>query len=623
MIFVIDTTPSMDYKSGDQTRLELAKKRALELLDQLPADGHFLVLDAADLASSDREDFVASAEKARQRIQSLTIRPESVPVTTALVKALDRFDAWDDPSGQKLPRFVCVFTDRTKPAWDGPVLAKRLARKDAVEVRTLLFDVGVAEPVDFAILQADLPGERQTFLEGETILLRVVVKATGKSSDNTLQVKLAGKKVSERPVNVTAGEEQTVTFAIDTSLLKLGPGFHQLEVVAPTVDALPFNDQRFVTFRIKERPKVLVLADDLKATKRFAWALEDLLHDVDHKTPQDASDLGRYQAVFLVSVAGPSDKLWQMLKAYLDVGGGLAVIPGGEELQPDAYNSPDAQKVLPGKIGARIESKQGATWDLMNSDMQHSFMQPYRTWVERGNVDFIVDTRHAFQYWQVDADKESAIVVYDENGRPAILEKKLAGKVLMLTTPLDDRKIEWNDYGKNLTSFRLALTMMCARHLCSAAEQQTLNFQFGVKPPVITKSDRAFAKYTLTLGDSAEDIGFDDKNTWRGDRLTKAGNYTIEGRNPEQNETFLLARFSVNTPGEESDLSRTPQEEIEALLGKDAVVPQDRKTPLDSTLNWNEPLELFPWLMIVLLFLLAFENLLANKFYRQEPAAET
>jgi hypothetical protein len=84
-------------------------------------------------------------------------------------------------------------------------------------------------------------------------------------------------------------------------------------------------------------------------------------------------------------------------------------------------------------------------------------------------------------------------------------------------------------------------------------------------------------------------------------------------------EQVPLAKFSINVPGEESDLSRVPVSDIEAVLGVGAVVPQDRKTALPDTLKWDEPIELFPWLMLVLLFLLALENVLANKFYRQEP----
>ena len=33
--------------------------------------------------------------------------------------------------------------------------------------------------------------------------------------------------------------------------------------------------------------------------------------------------------------------------------------------------------------------------------------------------------------------------------------------------------------------------------------------------------------------------------------------------------------------------------------------------------QFRQPVELFPWLMILLLLVLAVENLLANRFYRQ------
>src|SRR5947208_5208359 len=38
LVMIFDTSPSMEYKSNDQTRLDLAKRRGLELLDQLPED---------------------------------------------------------------------------------------------------------------------------------------------------------------------------------------------------------------------------------------------------------------------------------------------------------------------------------------------------------------------------------------------------------------------------------------------------------------------------------------------------------------------------------------------------------------------------------------------------------
>ena len=67
-----------------------------------------------------------------------------------------------------------------------------------------------------------------------------------------------------------------------------------------------------------------------------------------------------------------------------------------------------------------------------------------------------------------------------------------------------------------------------------------------------------------------------------------------------------------------------PVEQIEDVLGPGAVLPLDFKSDLHDSLaqRWNQPVELFPWLMLALLFLLAVENLLANRFYRREDSKE-
>jgi hypothetical protein len=78
----------------------------------------------------------------------------------------------------------------------------------------------------------------------------------------------------------------------------------------------------------------------------------------------------------------------------------------------------------------------------------------------------------------------------------------------------------------------------------------------------------------------------------------------------------------VNVATPESDLTKVPAAEIERLFGGGAVVPLDRGTKVRQALEgyWSEPVELLPYALLLLLLLLAFENLLANKFYRQEPA---
>ena len=98
-----------------------------------------------------------------------------------------------------------------------------------------------------------------------------------------------------------------------------------------------------------------------------------------------------------------------------------------------------------------------------------------------------------------------------------------------------------------------------------------------------------------------------------------AGNFTVVGG---QNE--WQAGFSLNPSAAESMLGRVPADQIEALLGQGSVIPVGREVKLREVLNdrFPQPVELFPLLMLILLFVLAIENLLANRFYRTTGAKQ-
>ncbi len=634
LVLVFDTSPSMEYKSNEITQFDLAKKRSLELLDQLTEDCRVLILDTSTPDSFAREEWVKSLAKARQRIQSLTIRPHGTPVTKALEEALGCFDRLDEAAKESMPRLVCVLSDRTRASWNTGTVARAGTDKPA---KFLYFDVGIDEPIDLAITHVELPrdyrGEpRQAFAEGEKIELRAVVKATGQKITSTLICNIGATEVRQA-FNVEAGAQEAVTVIIDSAKLGLKPGLHQAAIrLEAATDLLAFNNQRHVTFKILDKPRVLVLVDDVKRTQRIAWALEDLGYTVEHKTIAEKLHFSADQTVFLVGAAAPPPKLWTDLLSHVGGGGGLCVVPPGDELQSPAYNSEPAQRLLPARVGVKVVAELGVTWDLERNDLQHPFLRPMIGWLERGNVDFLRLPRRAQAHWQVwphmDEKSVATVVSYDdEKSRPAIVERIFpkGGKVLLLTSPMDTHSPEWNNYGAKLTSFYLALTMMSAKHLGSAAENPKLNFEFGGEFPHFTRSLRdMLPKYVLTRGDVTEEASFDGKNRWVGDYLLRPGNYTLFGIDPAINKTEALYKFSIDVRGEESDLTRVAKEEIEIALGDGVLVPIDRRTSLLEALGptWDEPVELLPWLLIALLLFLAFENLLANKFYRQQ-AEET
>ncbi len=612
LVLIFDTTPSMEYKVGDQTRLDLAKKRVLELLDRLPEDCHILILDAADPAGFGREDWLRSLDKARQRIQSLALRPESAPVTHALDEAYRRFEALDE----RTPRVACIFSDRTKASWDSTVSPKR-----DTDVQVLYFDVGVDEPIDLAITHAELGGGRPSFLEGEKIPLRALVQSSALKGDHVLVVQVGGQSI-EQHCHPEPGKPQTLALEIDAPALGLKPGFHQAEVRFETEgDLLPGNDRRFVTFRVLPKPRVLVLADDLKRTAHFVRVLEALNYAVTHQKAVDEKiDLNPFDAIFLIGVAAPSEKLWSNIAS---AGRNVCIALPGDEVKRSAYNSESAQKIMPAKVTEKVVGPP-REWNLGDADWGHPFLATYRRWLA-GDVeyDFVTNPRTASRYWSVEPRSEKDVVVSYAGARhPAVVERaqaKNAAKVLLLTTPLDQQREAWNNYDEKLTSYYLALTMWCARHLCAEPESALLNYQFGQKMPTVTRT-LAYPKYQLVSGDFSEELAFDN-DRWTADRLPKAGNYAVTGTNPAEQTSETIHRFSINIAPEESDLKRVSIDDIEAVLGKNAVVPQDRRRSIVETLNWDEPVELFPWLMIALLFFLALENLLANRFYRKTEDA--
>ena len=79
--------------------------------------------------------------------------------------------------------------------------------------------------------------------------------------------------------------------------------------------------------------------------------------------------------------------------------------------------------------------------------------------------------------------------------------------------------------------------------------------------------------------------------------------------------------FSLNVPAEESTLDKAPVEGIEDLTGAGTVIPVGKNVPLSEILAKSpisqRPVELFPWLLILVLALLVLENFLSNRFYRR------
>jgi hypothetical protein len=694
-VIVVDTSPSMGYTANEKTRFEEAKRRALELIDTLPDKSPVAVVETDDLTARWMDK-----TEARKAIEQLD-KPQggSQPVTSGVAVAyqlLGKIET-DVEEGDRLPKLVAVFTDRTASSWD---------RARAEEIKKLqeslpdpkpahiVFDVGADHPNNVAILAAEM--KPQVLAANEIAHVTVTVAATGPANEPPVEatikatIKEGLKVIPAAPKSVTVPYGQTRAVAFEFPNLK--PGVHQVQFELAAHDRLQFDDFRFLTFKVGAARLILTIAETEEAAEfwqRAHWGKDgfgclvvtpndvfrrDGVTLVRYPNPEDpdgeplTDDIRAFDVVCLLGIRDPSlkpdgfDTLWDKIVPYVERGGKLIVVPGDERLSLPSYADPKLQSLMPGTLKRVIDTREvqsppplqpapgwnpprdgqnGVTWFLSDDKvLQHPMLRPFLEWRKLPNVDVWQNPRVARKYWEVEkSDGASVIVHYNDSTdpakrRPAVLERgvpdpddnnKIKGKVILLTTRLDTPPgaEPWHDYWETEGSTWYAVfPWLLERYLAGDAADANFNYLTGQTVTVPLPKGGVPRGLKVAI----QGPGITSEND-----LMEVGERQIELRvgPPRTNlpGNFELSvdaakwkdGFSLNVPAEESTLEKVPVEVIEDLAGKDSVVPLDKNRDLREAIagGGKHPIDLFPWLLIAVLFLLALEGLIANRFYRR------
>jgi hypothetical protein len=650
-VFIVDASPSMGYRANERTRLEEAKRRALELLDDLPSSSKVAILDPSEPGVS----WELSVADARKKLDEMK-EPKGVaaPVTAALATAYQLLRTVDQETEatEPMPRLVAVFSDRTAACWDATRtedLTKLRGTIPEPAVAHLFLDVGSDAPADVAIAAVEM--KPQVVPQGEPIVLNATVTAAGGAVESRVVCKVLTVEnlVEKKIVSVPAGGSAAVAFTFDGR--KFAPGPHQVELSLETPDNLDADNVRYYSFRIAEPRKVLTIADDPNDAEFWQVAHRaqgefavELRNSMDKLPP-----LAGYEAVCLLAVADP-ERLWPELLPYVEAGGQLLVMPG-MAVKPDSYRAKTeaAARLLPGSLRdkdyevnhgdrpANDPRRAGVSWLLDDATLRHPMLAPFRDWKLKGNVDVVVNPRRAWQYWHFEKGAEGTVVVpYDDVDkpedaslrRPAVLERAVGnrrGRVLLLTTPMEtpvEGGKAWNNYWEFDTSWTVVFPNLLLRYLCG--DPTDANFNFLTGQPVAVPLPKADVKKGTKLRFEGRGVSGRDAEIELGegqselrlapDRTALPGHFVVELDQPKWSDGFAL-----NVPGDEWNLAKVPEESIEALFGPKSVVPLAKDVKLREilTTKFNQPLDLFPWLLIAVLFLLCGESWLANRFYRR------
>jgi hypothetical protein len=638
-VFLFDTSASMEYAVGGVSRLDDARTRAREVLDEMKPASRIALVDAGEDA---QEAFLPPAE-IRSRIEGLRIRPGAGSLNAAIKRALDRL-AREEAGEDSPPRLLYIFSDRTRASWDATGLKPTLP--DGVSI--FWVDVGVEQPRDLGIDKVEVIPP--VVAPGARFEVRVSVRGTPDGHQNELSCLLDNDPDTERvpdrrPVLLDKGiTTDTITFertAPTPPATSVADVPYQVTVRLGTRDAMPFNNARQSTFLVRGGRKLLTLVEKIEPQRTRIWeaahaATRSFRCEVKTFAEADklnAKELASYSVIALFQVVHIPDSWWKKLTIHVNAGGGLAIVPGGEEVVEGLKPFNDQARetgLLPAKLLAltSVPAGQRLLWERFSGE--HPLMTPFVKWQHSVDPDFAREDLRPFvrRYWKVDSLPKGSIAIGTYANRdksPALIGREVGkGQVVLFTTPLDfrfvdvNRTVAWTNYWTD-SSFGLILIDRVCRYLGGEIGVPMLNFTCGevaeftlTNPPEppLTISGPGLAGAERNL----KAPGVDGKLTIA--QAQTPGNYLIADGNKQS-----IVGFSLHVEGREANLERVSAEELEAIFGENSVIQVGRTMNLKEALAGSRqpPVELLPYLMMLLLAILTGESFLANRFYRRLP----
>jgi hypothetical protein len=627
LALVFDTSLSMEYKERDKTRLDEAKERARALLKKAHEASRVFVIDSSEPIAP----VALSPTAALKRVDALVIRPVNRPLNAAVGVA------YKAVAGAEQARHeVYVFTDLARTAWDAgrPADGLDAAKKDGPALATFVVRLAPKALRNASVVEAE-PAVSFTS-QGDEIPIRAVIRNVGPATTRVAEFLVDGTKRDQQSVQVPADGEVVARFKTPN---KLGPGPHSVLIrLAGAPDPLERDDRRHLTLDIQPALRVLVISDVPEDADWLANALDPTElqgkgarpFPVQRLTTRQFREsfhtpLRDFAAVFLLNARDLNEADWGRLNSYVREGGGLVLAPGSR-VEPEPLNEA-ARALLPATLGELKVPAEPAYFG--KADVAHPLF-------ERNTRDLLSElSRWPVAKYRAAAPIEgSRVLLSYTNDDPALLERVFpgprAGRVLLWTTSLSrrpgttaaEREATWTEFP--LSWSFLALMDATVPYVAGLSGRR-LNYEAGEDVVLPVEPGQRDATYLIEgPGTKPEKIG--ETAGGGGGLLISAppliGDWKVTATGGGQTRPY---GFSVNVPQAETQLAPLAEPDLAVIFGgKDRVTLVDDPSKLEKVIiQGRTGRELFPWLMALILLIVTAENVLANTFYRDRPAAST
>ena len=327
---VIDQSMSMGYKSGEQTRLELAKQQAQAVIDDLKPGDEVAVIAVSDRARMVIAEPTVDHDVARKAIEGVQQTEARTDFATGLREARKAI-------GKKVRgmKQIFLFTDAQEGGWQ---FEKAAVFDDAwrqTNAKLIVVRTDDLSPVNAAASKVRF----DTPFAAAGLIARGAATVQNHSPAplrDVLDIRAGGEKVASKPVEIAPGSSAELPLEFQTPTLS---GRWLLGTANLSGDNLPADDRFYFSLPVYQTPRVLIVESGTGPEKarpgfylRKALAAGAAGAPIKTCTPGELDELPiePFSAVFLAGVPEVSDRSSVRLDRYLQAGGTVVFLPSDQ-----------------------------------------------------------------------------------------------------------------------------------------------------------------------------------------------------------------------------------------------------------------------------------------------------
>lgn len=625
-IIVLDASFSMGTQVGENTRFDRARRIAERIVQEArPGDG----LHLARIANSEPRIIVRQPAYQRepilQEIDRLALTQESGDLQATLERLLEMLGGESKFHHSE----IYFLSDFQRPTWlpNAPESLQSSLANLAERAKLVMIDVG--EGFRSNVAATTLSADEQLIPVGTPTTLRATAKNFGATKTGPLNAELYadGRLIDTRAVELPPAGESTLTFERTFTTA----GEHRLELRLPS-DALDIDNHRWLSVSIRDEVHVLLVDGQRsgRAQENATYYLQTALAPQTKRQSWEGfmrpraisegellgADLSLYDCVFLCNVARFIPREAELLRRYLESGGGV-VFCLGDQVAADNYNlvlGADGADILPAKLGDRVgsakEPSESSLFRFDTADLTHPIVSAYE-----GNIGTGLESTMTFEYVKlaVPEQSKSRVALRFDRGDPAIVETNVGrGRSVLIATSVDNR---WGPWPLQRSFPPIVHELVRFAISGQASDRQRLvgepiTESFAIRPSgsaiVLKRPDNR--SVTLPISENSDQAGVTYTQT------DHSGIYELTVGSPVNR--FEL--FAVNVDTKESDLTPVSESELNSgtLNGVEYVYRTEWQGFEDGAARArSEYAGLSRWLLLAALCLVFVEQVMAWRFF--------